>query len=339
MKFLKKQGVAILVMIVAIVAAALIGISKGPTDMVVPEPDYQPGQNAYALDDLPTGEYDRWIQDAAGVLSSGAEDKLSLYNANWDERYHSLVAVLTVNQINGDIADVAYDYGYDMGLGEGDAILVLNIGGEDAYLATGTDFATMVSDDMASEYLKEFLYEHFMAGDYDEGVLELYGALHERYVSSFGMGDAGISYEEHEVVYHVGSGFSTLVTIFILVMIIIILADAGRYRRYRTGYYGPTYVYRPIFFGRPWVHRHYPPHYHHHPGPGPRPGSGPRPNSNTFGGSRPNSSTFGGSRGSSFGSSRGGGGFGGGSRGGFGGSRGGGGFGGGSRGGGFGGRR
>ena len=123
MKFLKKQSVAITVMILAIVAAALIGIGRGPVG-AAPEPDHQPGQNAYALDDLPTGEYDRWLQDAANVLSSGTEEKLSRYNANWDARYHSVVAVLTVNQVNGDIADVAYDYGYDIGLGENDAILL-----------------------------------------------------------------------------------------------------------------------------------------------------------------------------------------------------------------------
>lgn len=334
MKFLKKQSVAVAVMVLAIVAATLIGIGKGPTDLAGATPEPKPEPEVYSLEELTTAEYDRWIQDTANVLSAGTEDQLALYNANWDKRYNSVVAVLTVNQVNGDIADVAYDYGYDIGLGEGDAILVLNIGGDDAYLATGTDFATMLDDTMATRYLDEFLYAPFIAGDYDEGVLALYDALHQRYVSSFGMGDGGYYYEE-EVVYHVGGGFSSFLAIFILVMVIIILADAGRYRRYRAGYYGPTYVYRPIFFGRPWVHRpHYPPHHHHHPGPGPRPGG------NSFGGSRPNNSTFGGSRGSSFGGTRGGGGFSGGSRGGgFGGSRGGGGFGGGSRGGGFGGRR
>ena len=49
MKFLKKQSVAILVMVLAIVASAVIGIGKGPVGGT-PEPNHQPGQNAYALD-------------------------------------------------------------------------------------------------------------------------------------------------------------------------------------------------------------------------------------------------------------------------------------------------
>ena len=71
MKFFKKQGVAIAVMVLAIVASVFIGISKGPTDTVAPEPDYQAGQNAYELSNLPIAEYDQWIQDSANVLSSG----------------------------------------------------------------------------------------------------------------------------------------------------------------------------------------------------------------------------------------------------------------------------
>ena len=128
-----------------------------------------------------------------------------------------------------------------MGLGENDAILVLNIGGEDAYLATGDYFASMLDDDMVSKYLDEFLYAPFMAGDYDESVLALYEGIHDRYVSSFGMGDgdAYMGYEDPNV-YYVETGFGTFFFFLILVLVLLIVADGRRYRRYRSGYYGPT---------------------------------------------------------------------------------------------------
>lgn len=350
MKFFQKKSVAVMVMIIAIVLSAFIGIRKGTrADAYV---DSVP-EVVYELDDLSISGYDRWIDDRADVFSSGVEDAISLYNANWDYRYHSLVAVVTVDGISGTIDDFAYDYGYEMGLGEGDAILVLDIGGQDAYLATGTDFRTMLTDSMVTDYMDTYLYAPFMSGNYGEGVLELFGALNMLYVDTFGLGDAkensvniitGQNTVTHNI-YLLGGAFVRVIVLMIIFMIIIaVLADNRRYRRYRRGYYGPGYVYRPIFFGRPPRPRA--PHHGPGPRPGPRPGAGPRPNPGPRpGGPRPGGSSFGGSRGgTSFGGSRGGGGFSGGSRGGsFGGSRGGGGFsrggGGGSRGGGFGGRR
>ena len=59
------------------------------------------------------------------VLSSSAEEQISLYNANWDYRYNSLIAVLMVDSLDGqDIESYAYDQGTQIGLGQGDALLV-----------------------------------------------------------------------------------------------------------------------------------------------------------------------------------------------------------------------
>lgn len=366
MKFFQKKSVAVMVMILAIVFSAFLGIRKGftgnPVDTgVVAAPEL------YELEKLNTAEYDYWIDDQAGVLTSEVEEKISLYNANWDYRYYSLVAVVTVDGVSGAIDDFAFDYGYEMGLGEGDAILVLDVGGQDAYLATGDDFRTMLTDSMATDYMDTYLYAPFMSGDYGEGVLELFNALHILYVDTFGWGDAenGADFEVNVItgtstvtksVYLLGGTVMTgIIWLIILLVIIAVFADNRRYRRYRSGYYGPGYVYRPIFFGRP--HRPHAggprPGPGPRPNPGPRPGAGPRPNP----GPRPGGPRPGGNSrpGGSFGGSRGGGSFGGGSRpsggsrgGSFGGSRGGGGFsggggsrggGGGSRGGSFGGRR
>lgn len=320
MKFFKKVPVAVAVMVVAIVAALFIGQAKKPVNVspVVPAPD-----GGYALDDLGISDYYKWIDDRAGVISSGTKEELCRYNATWDNRYHSLVAVVTVNGVSGSLEDFAFDYGYDMGLGEGDAILVMDVGYGDAYLATGTDFRTMLTDDLATSYMDTYLYGPFMAGDYSQGAEALFGALHRLYVDTFGMGDGGYYYGDQGGAVHVDEGFDEMFTLFIVffILVILILIFAP----------GPVRVRRrvsPIFFwGAPRYHHHH--HHHHHPGPGgPPPGSHSSSRGNTFGGSRGSSfggSRSGGSRGGSFGGSRGGGGF----------SRGGG----GSRGGGFGGRR
>ena len=338
MKFFQKKSVAVVVMIAAIAAAVAIGYVRRPAVALAPGESSSAGQ--YALDDLSTAGYGKWIDDRAGVLSGKTEEAISLYNANWDARYHSLVAVVTVKGVSGDMDDFAYDYGYQMGLGDGDAILVLDVSGQDAYLATGSDFRTMLTDSMTTDYMDRYLYDDFMAGDYGQGVLSLFGALHVLYVGSFGLGDgAGGAVYGGTSGYWMGGTVMGMFWLIVLVVLIVVMADAGRYRRYRVGYYGPSYIYHPFIFGRPHVHV-YPPRGPRGPGGF---GGGPRPGGGSFGGSRPGGGGFGGSRGGSFGGSRGGGGFsrggGGFSRGGgFGGSRGGGGFGGG-RGGGFGGRR
>ena len=358
MKLLQKRSVAIVLAVLMIVAG--IGVGRMRADQAPPPPT----TGGSALDtSLSTAAYETWIWDEAEVFSSSEEKQICLYNANWDLRYNSLIAVAAVKNVEGDIGDYAYDLGNEIGMGQGDALLVLDIGGKDAYLATGNDFASvLISDTEVGKYLDLYLYEDFMNGNYGKGVLTLLGQINERYVEAFG---SGSSYE-----YYESSGGETLLGIIVMLIILIAifsLIDSMRYNSYRQQYYGvpnPPYVFRPILFWHGpsygWYRRRW-----RRPPPPPPPPRGPRgpggPAGGFGGGSRPSSRPggftnnhrgggFGGSaRGGGFSSGRGGfsggsfggrgGGFGGASRGGgFGGSRGGG-FGGGSRGGGFGGGR
>ena len=354
MKLLQKRTVAIILTVLMIVAG--IGIGQMRADQAPPPPTT--GESALDMS-LSTAAYETWIWDEAEVFSASEEKQICLYNANWDLRYNSLIAVAAVKRVDGDIGDYAYALGNEIGMGQGDALLVLDIGGKDAYLATGNDFAsTLIGDTEVSKYLDLYLYEDFMNGNYGKGVLTLLGQINERYVSVFG---SGSSYEYSEF-----SGGETLLGIVVMLVILIAifsLIDSMRYNSYRQRYYGvtnPPYVFRPILFWHGpsygWYRRRW-----HRPPPPPPPrgprgpggptggfGGGPRPSSRPggfqnhhrgggFGGSAHGGGFSGGRGGFSGGSF--GGGFGGASRGGgFGGSRGGG-FGGGSRGGGFGGGR
>ena len=365
MKALKKYPVAILLTLVMIAAAVGIGLWRAPSSSTTP-----PAGGSSALDSsLSISTYRKWIVDDASILSSSAEQQLALYCANWDQRYNSLVAVVTVMDPPAALDDYAYEFGYDLGLGENDAILAVSPASGECYLATGDNFSTMLTDSMVSDYLSTYLGQDFLDGKYDDAVLRLFSALNELYYSTFGLGELEHvptqSYDNSGSVYGVVASLIILLILFIVVASII---DRARYRTYRTRYYGvpnPPIVYRPILFWHgprsSWYRRRWaappppPPRGPRGPGgPGGRPGSGPRPpqNGGPFSGSgRPSGGSFGGrpsgsgSRGGSFGGGRHGGGFGGSFGGGrsggsFGSGRPGGSFGGGSRGGGsFGGRR
>lgn len=87
-----------------------------------------------------------------------------------------------------------------------------------------------------------------------------------------------------------------ILIIILLVIVVLALREGSHYRRYRGGYYGPTYVYHPFYFWGPRPPR--PPHHHHphHPPMGGRPGFGPGPFTSSFRGSRPSGGSFGGGR-------------------------------------------
>ena len=345
MKFFKKKGVAIAVMVLAIVLSSAYGVYKRP-DVTVPE-------GGEKLDEsLSTAAFEQYVVDQADILSSKTENAVSLYNANWDQMAGSILAVVTVRTDGAETAeDLAWDWAGSLQLGENDAILVLDAGTGDYNLVASGRFYDLLSTQSGS-YVDTYLYEDVQAGKYDQAVEALFGGIHLL------MGDT--------YAYRGTGAVSTVISltgIVILVVVLVVLfsiIDGIRYSLWygRYGHMGvPPVIYRPILWwhrpGSAWYRRRRnPPPPRGPKGPrgpggfGPRPpmgGGGARPpRSGSFGGGRGGSfgsgrsGSFGGSRGGGFGGSRGGS-FGGGRGGSFGGSRGGG-FGGG-RGGGFGGRR
>lgn len=166
MKIFQKTGVAVLVMCIAIAAAVGIGLWRQPVETV--------GGQTGALDTgLDTAYYARFTDDGADLLSGSAEETIALYNANWDNRYNSVVGVVTMESVPSDVetlddfADYAYQLGADLGVGEGDAVLVISVADDGYYLATGNDFATMLSDSRVDSFLEEYFAGDFYAGRYE----------------------------------------------------------------------------------------------------------------------------------------------------------------------------
>lgn len=117
MKFFQKRGVAIAVLILAIVASSAWGLHKAPA-VSTPE-------GGEKLDpSLSAAAFTQYVRDDAGVLSDKTEEAIGLYNANWDKMFGSIMAVVTTESAN-DIENAAYDYAIEMQLGSNDAILVI----------------------------------------------------------------------------------------------------------------------------------------------------------------------------------------------------------------------
>lgn len=340
MKFLKKRSVAVLITAAVIVVMALFGISQAPAQL----PDVQTGQ---------------WVYDGANVLSAEVESHLTQGNAALLSQHGTVVAVATVPDAKGwELLDFAVDMADQWGLGGSDFILVMDIGGDNYWLVQGYDLVADFTDDMAGQYVRQFLENDFAAKNYGEGAVKLFDALTAWYdsvdasgadISGIGGADApyDVSFYDGEPASQGGSVIAGALVLIVLAVILIVAMDALRYSNYRRRHYGvtPTVVYRPLFFGRP---RRPAPPPRHTPTP-PRGGNNRRPptgggfggfgggttrppsggssrrppsSGSSFGGGRTGGSSFGGGRssGGSFGGGRSGS-FGGGRSGGFGGGR------------------
>ena len=322
MKFFQKRGVAIVVLILAIVASSAWGLHKAPA-VSTPE-------GGEKLDpSLSAAAFTQYVRDDAGVLSDKTEEAIGLYNANWDKMFGSIMAVVTV-QSSDNLENTAYDYADTMQLGSNDAILVIAKQQQDYYLVASGNFYDLLSG-LSQSFVASCMADNVQKGDYDAAVRSLCAALHVELSQQYQQSEAALDEAANGVMF---------IMILIIFFVLWIMLDGMRYRRYRRRYMMPgmgvpTVMYHPIFWGR-------------RPPRGPRP---PRSGGSSGGNRRPpqqprrpsggSGNSFGG-----FGSSGRGGSFGSGNFGGFGGSSRGGGFGGGrsggfggGRGGGFGGRR
>ena len=330
MKFFQKRGVAIAVLILAIIASGAWGLHKAP---VVSTPEG--GEKVDTS--LSTAAFEQYVRDEANVLSDKTEKAVNLYNANWDKMFGSIMAVVTV-QSSDNLENTAYDYADTMQLGSNDAILVIAKQQQDYYLVASGDFYDLLSG-LSQSFVASCMADNVQKGDYDAAVCALCAALHV---------ELSQQYQQSEAVLDEAANGVMFIMILIIFFVLWIMLDGMRYRRYRRRYMMPgmgipTVVYRPIFWGRRPPRGPRPPR-----SGGPRPPQGgprpPRSGGSSGGNRRPpqqprrpsggSGNSFGG-----FGSSGRGGGFGSGNFGGFGGSSRGGGFGGGGSFGGFGGSR
>ena len=204
MKFFKKQGVAVTICIVMIVAAIAIGFfgSAGKTE-------YKPDSAASAADwrREHAGEYVKFISDGAGLLSDSAVQKLAQTDAELDYTYSSIVAVAVVNGLGGqDIEDAAYDYGSALGCGETDLMLLIDTGSQDWYVAWGDEMSYYVNNELEIIF-RSYMGEKVFSGSADKQLQALFTDLAGWYEDTIPVADS------HGETASAGSGLATLQTV------------------------------------------------------------------------------------------------------------------------------
>lgn len=296
MKLFQKRWFAVVVAVLLIAAA--IGISRARLG----GGDYTPesASTAQKWGEEHADAYTGFVDDSARLFSAQTLEAIAAENGALDYRYGTILGLATVGS-TADIEEAAYDASADLGLGEGDFLLLLDAGAEDWYLVYGSDLSHYIDNEL------EILFRGAMGDMFtapDRSIRSLYADLADWCQDNLPLAESETGAR--------GSLLSTIGGILFFVVLLVVLviaavaASAVRFGRRVVWGWRPRFFFGPGPFWRGPMGGP-PPGPHHRPGPGPGPGS-------FHSGGRP-------------------GGFGGSSRGGFGGS----GRGGGSHGGGFGG--
>lgn len=183
--FLKKQGVAWALTILMIVASVGIGRAKASSpghNAPAPEPTRPP--NASSV--IPVDQ-NSLIYDEAGVLSSSAVKKLDRRNEKLLDDMNTAIGVVTCSYAGDDLYDYTLDWAQELGLGEYDFIVILEVSGQRYGLVQGASLSSegWFSDRDCADYLDKYLKKSFDKGDYDKAVLSLTEALEEWYYDNY----------------------------------------------------------------------------------------------------------------------------------------------------------
>ena len=218
-------------MVAAIVIACVHGFNTRPV-VEVPE-------GGVALDEtLSTAYYEEFIVDEAKVLSSRTEKALSLYNANWDQMAGRIMAVVTAKDV-GSVEDAAWDWAYELGLGENDAILLIDAKTDEYMVVASGTFYDDFSTQLAS-FVDNAMAEGMKKGDYDTAVLDLFAQVHLFYDEPF---DGSIILK-----------ILLLVALVLLLIFIFSMVDSRRFSKWNAQYgamENPPVEFRPVL----WWHR------------------------------------------------------------------------------------
>ena len=210
MKFFQKRGVAIVVLILAIIASGAWGLHKAPA-VSTPE-------GGEKLDpSLSTAAFTQYVRDDADILSDKTEKAVSLYNANWDKMFGSIMAVVTV-QSSDNLENTAYDYADTMQLGSNDAILVIAKQQQDYYLVASGDFYDLLSG-LSQSFVASCMESGVQKSDYDAAVQELCSQLHVELSQQYQQSEAALDEAANGVMF---------IMILIIFFVLWIMLDGMR---------------------------------------------------------------------------------------------------------------
>lgn len=182
---LKKPGVAWVLVIVMIAASVGIGRMKANAWYEpAPEPTGVPSAAPNPV--APVQNADSYVVDEARVLSSSTVKKLDKRNRKLLDDMDVLIAVITCNN-EGDLYDYALDQAEELGLGEYDFVVVMDIAAQSGGLVQGAGLYNegWFSDEDCTKYAEKYMKKAFDKGDYDEAALSVTEALEEWYYDNY----------------------------------------------------------------------------------------------------------------------------------------------------------
>lgn len=293
MNLFKKRWFAVVVTLVLIAAA--IGISRARLG----GGDYDPASasTAQRWGEEHADAYAGFVADDARLFTAQTLETIAAENGALDYRYGTILGLATTTGA-ADIEEAAYDASADLGLGDGDLLLLLDTGAEDWYLVYGADLSYYVDNEL------EIVFRGAMSDIFtspDRSILGLYDDLAGWCSDNLPLAEGGSG--PHRSLLSTIGGVLFFFALLVVLVIAAIAASALRFGRRVVWGWRPRFFFGPGPFWRGPMGGP-PPGPHHRPGPGPGPGSfrgGGRPGG--FGGSS-RGGGFGGGRGGGFGGSR-----------------------------------
>ena len=227
MKFFQKTWVAVVITLAMVAGAVFIGLNRTDT---VPNTPASVGLDT----SLSTSRSEGFLLDEADVLSQEEEHQINLYNANWLERYDSLIAVAVVPSASGSLEDYAYERAMAWELAAADAVLVIETSSGSAYFLPGDNYP--LTDSQINSYMNTYLYDGVANKEYASGILELFQEVNQYYVDQYGRGylDNG----SYGYGYQSGSTLYGIIMLVVILLVIATVVDNLRYASYRQRYYG-----------------------------------------------------------------------------------------------------
>lgn len=209
-----------------------------------------------------------YAADYADVLSEELEDRIVDANADLEQRCDGAqIVVVTVNYLDGMYSDeYAMTLFNSWGVGSGEynngMLLLLGIKENKGWLTVGKGISGVFTDDMANEYLDDYLWPEFDRGNYEAAVECLLDELFAWYAGFYHVtGDASDdggaipelvldAYEQDRRSRQMERTMDNLSAIFriIVIALIIIFYISRNDRRRHNAYYRSMHVTPPPYF-------------------------------------------------------------------------------------------
>lgn len=263
MKFFQKRSVAAVVMVLAIAAGLMLAQIRRP--------------DAEADSTAVVGSY-TYVYDNSHVLTDPTMAYIDAMNTSLFAQTGAQILVVTVDTTGGaDIVDYATELGNQYGVGSRERnnglVIVLALEDETAsgllgdYGVSGGSGLYDYGDELTS-LLYANLESDFAAGDYDAGIRKTFDAyinwfsdfygvtIRENYIPATHYSFTGAEGYHTVGVPTVQMAAVELVGLVVILLVLWLVLDGVRYRRYRRRYLMPgmgipTVRYTPIFWGRP----------------------------------------------------------------------------------------